>query len=252
MKTAILSTPPNLLASPRIDFLEDSFQSLVFNKGYNVTIEPAFPCPCTYRKQAAQSLCLNCQGTGLVFGTPQQCKAVIQSINRSSKYKEWTEALIGTANITIEQRFKMALLDKITVIDSESVFAENLLVREMTSDAKLFAVSCYPIKEVDLLFKFVSPREPLLRIEDFTVEDNKIVFGDHTVKGGDSISVRYTHNVQYLVIDMNHDIRNSYYLDDSSKEVQNRLPVSAVIRRLHCLMDGTNFAKNNLLYNPTL
>jgi len=253
MKKAMLAPPPNLQASPRIEFFEGSFDALVHHHGYSITIEPAFPCPCKKRDQA-QSICLNCQGSGWTFGTPVQTKAIIQSINRSTKYKDWSEQLIGMANITVEQRFQLSAMDKITMIDSVTISSQNLLVREMTNDGKLFAVATFPIKHIQFLFKFVSVNEPLQMMklnEDFTFDGDKIIFNDG-VKKDDSITVRYGHNIQFAVVDINHDIRNVYLLDDMGREKQSNLPVSAVIQRLHCQMDGLNFAKNNLIYNETV
>jgi hypothetical protein len=253
MKQAVMTTPPNLNAVPRVDFMEDSFQSLIYSHGYNITIEPTFPCPCNRRVQGVQSQCLNCQGTGWVWGTPLQCKAVIQSINKSTRYKEWSKELTGKANITIEHRFRLSEGDKVTMIDSDTISAENLLIKEMTSDGKLFAATTFPVRTIQFLFRYVSATEPLQRLvqnQDFIFENNKIVFLCD-VKKGDSVSVRYNHNVQFLVEDVNHDIRNAYVLDDNGREKQNMLPVSAVIQRLYCQMDGQNFAQNNVLYNPT-
>jgi len=252
-KKAILAPPPNLLVSPRVDFFEDSFQALVYQKGYNVQIEPFFPCPCKSRDEA-KTVCLNCQGTGYVWGTPTDCKAIIQSINRSTRYREWSAQLEGHANITIEQRFRLAIMDKITLMDSISTHSENVLVKQLASDATLFAVTCYPIKDLDFIFLYVSPKEKLVRLEQgihFNIDGNKIIFPPNTLDKDDSISLRYTHNVQYVVRDLNHDIRNSYTLDDNAREKQLTLPLSAVIVKLHCIMDGLNLRKTNLLYNPT-
>jgi hypothetical protein len=253
-KKAIIANPPNLLVSPRVDFMEDSFDALTFQKGYTVEIEPFYPCPCKGRDEA-KSVCLNCQGTGFLWGTPTQCKAIIQSINRTTKFREWSAQLEGHANITLEQRFRLAVMDKVTMVDSISTHSENVVVKELSSDARRFAVTCYPIIDVDCMFLFTSPKTNLVRLEKgvhYTTESNKIVFEQGVLDKDDSISIRYTHNVQYVVRDLNHDIRNSYRLDDNSREQQMTLPISAVIIKLHCIMDGQNFRKTNLLYNPTI
>jgi hypothetical protein len=255
-KQAIISKPPALQGIPRVDFFYPDFDVLVWNKGYDITVEPAFPCPCKQRIQEAQSICLNCQGTGWVFGTPVQTKAIITSINKDTKYKEWSSEMIGTSNCTIEQRFQLSFMDKITILDSHSIFAENLLVKNTkTNDGQRFLRTTYPVKEVQFLFQYVSAFEPLKKLvfkQDFDIAEGIVVFtGDNPLLPASSVSIRYTHNLQYFVLDINHDVRNSYMQDYESKEVQNKLPVSAIIRRVHCVPFGENTSKDKLLNNPT-
>jgi len=247
-KIASIAPPPNLNVIPRVEFLPGSFQQLVHDHGYNVDIEPAFPCPCKDR-EVAQSICLNCMGVGWVWGSKTQMKAVIQSINKSTKYKDWSAEMLGTANMTIEQRFQLAFMDKVTIADSVSIFAENLLVREL-GDGTLFVMTCYPAYEVEFIKMYVSATQPLEDKKEYEVINNKIVFQDGVVKGT-SVTVRYKHKVQYVVIDLNHDIRNVYILDDNSRERQEAFPVSGVIRKLHYVPDAYNFSGTNILYNPT-
>jgi len=260
-KTAVIAAPPNMLGVPRVDFYPEDFNSLLYTKGYQIVIEPSFPCPCKYREVAAQSICMNCMGSGLVFGSQTKCRGAILSINKSTKYKEWSAEMVGTASLSIESRFQLGLYDKITVTDSSSIFAENLLVKKVRG--KYFLQTGYNILSVDMMFRYVSENEPLQRIvegEDFIIEGGRVVFTDNAINTidekrkisqGDSISLRYRHEIQYLVIDIPHDLRNTYVLDYQSSDNQEMLPVQATIRKLHYVIDGLNLEKNNLIYNPT-
>lgn len=247
-KATILAAPPNLNTIPRVEFMPGSFQQLVWEHGYDVTIEPGFPCPCKDR-EVAQSICLNCMGVGWVWGSKTQMKAVIQSINKSTQYKQWSAEMLGTANMTIEQRFQLAYMDKVTISDSVSIFAENLLVRELR-DGTLFVMTCYPVKEIEFVKLFKSAVLPLEDLTDYDIQGNKIIFASGVEKNS-SITVRYKHHVQYVVIDLNHDIRNVYVLNDMSREQQEPFPVSCVIRKLHYVPDAYNFSENNILMNQT-
>jgi hypothetical protein len=256
IKEPHIATPPHLQGIPRVDFMTLDYNALVFNKGYDVQVEPGFPCPCKQRVNAYQSACVNCQGTGWVFGTPTKMKAVLTSINSSTKYKDWSAENVGTVNITVEERFRLAFMDKVTVTDSKTIDSENVLVKtyQENENTILYANTVYPMQRVVFLFKFVSPNLSLQRLEegaDYTIDGNKIRFAEGAVAVGDSLTVRYEHSLSYAVLDVNHDVRNTYYKDYDAREKQNRLPVSAVARKLHYVIDAQNFLGNNIVYNET-
>lgn len=242
-----IAQAPELRGIPRVDFLTPDFDTLVWNKGYNVLLEEAIPCPCGMKVTAAQSACQNCLGRGWIFISPTETKAVIQNINRSTKYKDWSAELLGTINITIENRFQLSYMDRITIVDSITVNSEVQLVRSY--DDKLFIYSIYPIITLSSLFKFVSSTEKLQKIENYTVEENKIFLDESEVKAGDSISIRYKHNIQYNIIDINHDVRNTYELNNKSREDQINLPVSAIARKVHYVFDAKNLNGESVFDN---
>lgn len=252
-KQVEVSKPPSLQGVPRVDFITPDFDALVWNKGNTLIIEKALPCPCSRRTKEYQPACKNCQGTGWVFINPLEAKGVIQSINKTTRYKEWSVEMVGTVAITIESRFQLSYMDKIKVKESSVLDAENLIIKKFgTSPGQLFTNTIYPITRVDTLFLFKSVDEPLIPLvfgEDYTVLENKLLFLGSKVKEGDSITVRYFHTLQYNVIDLNHDIRNAYYLDEKLKEVQNPLPISAIARKTHYIMDQLDYEGTNLFDN---
>jgi hypothetical protein len=187
-----------------------------------------------------------------VFGTPTEMRAVLSSINSSTKYKEWSAENAGTVNVTVESRFRMAFMDRLTVKDSMTIDAENVIVKKRNDE--YYANTVYPIKEVEFAFLFKTVDVALDKLvfgTDFLAMGNKLLFNTTTVKEGDSITIRYRHEIAYAIIDVNHDVRNTYRLDYSSQELQNELPVSAVARKFHYVVDGANFLGNNILYNKT-
>lgn len=251
MGKKVIQTKSNYIGVPRVDFISPDFDALIDNKGYDVIWERAIPCPCASR-QAAHSSCKNCQGTGWVFINPTQIKAVAQSINKDTKYKEWSMELLGTITLTVKSMFHLNFMDKITLIGAESPQSENLLVSKYGSS--YYARTIYKINSIFELFKFVSESSPLQLLQegkDYHFEDNKIIF-DTDIKEGDSVSVTYMHNVQYNVLDLPHDIRQTIVLDNTSREKPLYLPISAVARRTHNVLDYLNFQGDNLFDNSYL
>lgn len=64
-----------------------------------------------------------------------------------------------------------------------------------------------------------------------------------------TLSVRYYHKLQYHVIDIPHVIRNSYRKDKQGRDELQKLPINAIARLSHYVVDGQNFAGDNIIDN---
>lgn len=237
----------------RLDFLHPDFSALIDNKGYDAIWERAIPCPCAKRQGAPMSNCQNCQGTGWVFINPMQIKVVSQSLNKETKYKEWSQERLGTASFTVRPEYHLNFMDKITLLNTSSRESENRLVYII--DGQKMINTIYPILEVVEIFKFsgINSKLQLLDKSSYSVQDRFVVFnGTADIKEKDSLTITYDHNVQYHILDLNHDIRNTIVLDNYSREEQLLLPISAIGRRVHNVIDAQNYAGNNLLDNSYL
>lgn len=252
MERKIIKTPNyvNKAGVIRLDFWSPDFDALVDNKGYDVIWERAIPCPCAKRQGAVMSACQNCQGTGWVFINPKQIKAVAQSINKDTMYKEWSQERLGTASFTVRSEYRLNFMDRITLLGSVSVDCENRIVYSL--DGKCLINTIYPIGEVMDIFVFVSPREPLklLSAGDYEVcNEHFVQFNPDVVQTGDSVTISYKHQVQYHILDLNHDVRNTIVLNNSSREEQLVLPVSAVGRRVNLVLNQSDFTGMNVFDN---
>lgn len=254
MSDKIITRTPTYVNSPgivRVDFWNPDFDALVDNKGYDVIWEKAVPCPCSKRQQP-ESICRNCQGTGWVFINPLQIKAVGQSINKTTKYKEWSQELLGTAAFTVRSEYHLNFMDKLTIINSSSPQSENLLVFELGGE--LLARTIYDIQTVREIYKYSGAisKLSLLSEDQFGIQGNFIKFVQNSLVPGDSITVTYMHQVVYYVLDLNHDIRNTITLDTLSREQPLSLPIAAIVRRAHNVLDSPNYTGDNLLDNSYL
>ena len=254
MEKKIIKTPTyvNAPGIVRLDFLSPDFSALIDNKGYDAIWERALPCPCAKREGAYMSNCVNCQGTGWVFINPMQIKVVAQSLNKDTKYKEWSQERLGTASFTVRPEYHLSFMDKITLLDTVSRDSENRVVYYV--DDSFLINTIYPIDEIIEIFKFESPLLPLLKLdpEDYTFNGRFVQFKEGVVKTGDSVTVSYDHKVQYHILDLNHDIRNTIILDHYSREEQLALPISAVGRRVDIVIDSMDYRGTNLVDNSYL
>lgn len=250
MKGTPIKTPTyvNKSGTIRTDFWTPDFDILVDNKGYDVVWEKAIPCPCRRRQNTNMSACRNCLGTGWVFINPTQIKAIATSLNRDTKYKEWSQEMLGTASFTVRHEYHLNFMDRFTLLNSTSMQSENLIVRRWGD--KKFVITIYPADSIREVFRFVNGDSPLELISEdhYRIENNFVVFDNH-IKEGDSVSITYEHKVQYHIIDLNHDVRNTIILDSQSREQDLHLPIAAVGRRVQYVLDASNYTGDNIIDN---
>ena len=77
-------------------------------------------------------------------------------------------------------------------------------------------------------------------------------FPSSCVREGSSVSVTNEHKVQYNITDLNHDIRNTFILDNKSRENNTNMPIAAIMRRVHNVIDAPNLTDDNLVNNSYL
>jgi alkyl hydroperoxide reductase subunit AhpC len=66
------------------------------------------------------------------------------------------------------------------------------------------------------------------------------------------ISVKYEHNIVYGIVDLPHDVRNSYIIDNNGRDQSIIMPVQAIGRRFHYLIDSQNYEGDNLYDNSLI
>lgn len=249
-------TPPSLIAKPEVRFRKSDFEALIEQKGYDVWHDKAIKCPCSSSSGAAnQSSCKNCGGSGWFYINRTKTRMVIQSMNNNTQLKEWTEAKLGTANITARDVDRLSFMDRITVLDSEAEHSQVLYLQKQPDTNQLYGSLRYNPTKVYCIFLYQgeSVLHKLLKEGvDYTINRNQIkLLGlPYNTITNPSISIRYTHMAEYTVLDLPRDIMVSQIKDPStsrSKDVQ--FPISAIGRRSHYLMDRNNYYDNDLLDN---
>ena len=257
----IQATPPNLAQQPAIEFRGKDFNAAVWLKGYRVFIEKAVRCPCEGKIKNALSSCTNCHGVGFFFINPLETRALTTSINRDTKYKEWSLELIGNISISVRDDLteNLSFYDKITFKDKYGFHSEVLAIRNTGAPANQdFVFLVYrPIAILDV-WVFNGSANALIRIPSTQYSINStnpyILNLNITTKPtnfNEVVTVRYRHEVQYNVIDIPHELRASNIIDTDGRLTRLDLPINAIGRRSHLLLaeipnyDGTGTQNNS-------
>lgn len=237
------------LTTARADFVKDDFDNLVIQKGLNLIHEQTYKCSCIREiNGSALSVCPNCFGGGYTFGEPCEIKGVIQAINYDPKFMQYSEINVGTAMLTVRYSNRLGWRDRITVKDGETVFMENIfpVLREVNSVQELSALLTYDVLEIDKVFMNPSvnendckPQVGLVENVDYTVTNNKFklsnaIMQQHIASGCEKayVSVRYTHRPQYLIMDIQKDIRNTNVIENEV-ETRKNLPINCLLKKAH-------------------
>ena len=257
---AIIQQPtPNLQNQANFGFRVNDYEAAIWQKGYTVLWEKALRCPCRTNNTDHLSTCKNCGSTGWVFINPVRTRALLSSINSDTKFKEWSEEKLGTVTVTMIKANQLSFMDRITVEDSEG-FHNQLLqpkIETVTEEENLFAYTTYNIEQILEIFLFEDVDVPLKRLfidTDYTYSGNKIIFNeDYKELENMTISIKYQHRLQYHVIDIPHETRNSYKIDSTNGREENiKLPINAVARRSHYVLDAANYLGDRIINNSYL
>jgi hypothetical protein len=253
-KVTIQDAPPGV-RDTTIGFIAGEFDILIFEKGYRVIQEKVLQCPCKSKRTNQQSNCKNCGGTGWLFINPNETRMVLRNMNENTTYKAWSEENLGNVNISVMNKDRLTHMDRITLIESEANFNEIRHFRK-SQDDKIFAYCSYHIKKIDYVGLFVNETTKLTRLTegiDYTFDGNRLFLTDKYLAdwiddNTYSVTVRYIHQPQFHIIDINRQVANSRKSFEGKEEFQN-LPISAVGRRAHFVLDTENIAHTRLLDN---
>jgi len=250
-KVITTQSSPNLIGQASPEFDLNSFEAALWSKGYSVLVEQAFKCPCRTNSNQPLTDCKNCLGVGWIFINPVKTKALITSINKDTKYKSWSEELIGTVSVSLMYKDGISFMNRITLvnnsnIENKSKYSDTVRVRDV--DGEPFVFLAY--KPIDLLrvYAFNGSDKALVKLpeDSYSVSDeNDYVLNiDYDFSSmpefNGYLTVLYTHELQYHVIDIPHDVRNSYIKNDDGQEEQINMPVNAYARKAQNVIDISN------------
>ena len=257
-KNIITASPPNLIGQPSVNFNLNGFEALIHNKGYDILMEKALRCPCETQKTGIRSDCQNCSGTGYFFINPLKTRAIITGINVNNQYKDWSTERIGNVSLTVrdDDKENLSFMDKITLLGKYARFSENKTVRYTNDGLSAFVFTTYKIGQIEAVYSFSAPDAPLVKIspENYSIsEENGCVLNVDmgAVPTNEQLSIHYKHEIQYNVIDLPHELRASYIKNKDGKDERIFLPMNAVARRSHFVLneainfDGTGVQNNS-------
>jgi hypothetical protein len=262
-KPIIETTPQDLSTlntAPAFNSID--FKRAISNNGYDVTIEKAVMCCCKDRANGhVDTSCRNCGATGWVFVNKKATRALFSHINQKTKYLNWTEDNVGTVNITTHSEDRIGYMDKLTILDVETVFSQVIYFRKSTT-GKLFAFLAYVPTEIDLLFLFKGANQPLEHLDptSYSIAHNRIILDDTFLSLISGITdpqlqylnatIRYYHQPVYHIIDINREVIKNRSKDCSTgNKTLKELPISSIGRKPHTLYEVPNFLGEGLFDN---
>ena len=172
----VQSQVPNLLGQAEVNFIKNDFDALIWKKGFRVIWEKSIRCPCKIESSDNLYSCLNCGGSGYIFINPVETRMVLQGISNNTKYSNWSEETIGTVKITTRDIDKIGFMDRLTLIDSETMFSE--VVYPKFTKEQLRVKSFYNIKRLFQVFRFDSDKKPLVLLiegQDYTLNKDNVI-----------------------------------------------------------------------------
>ena len=237
---------------PRPDFIKREIDIVIYQKGYTVIHEKALKCPCKSKESGGQlSSCQNCGGTGWIFINPIETRMIVHSMNLNTQYKEWSELNRGTASITCSDIEKIGFMDRITLSEINTIYSENLFVKEDSEDLLFFTT--YPIQSIEYIGLFKGNNVAIERLTkdlDYTYERNIIVLDSKFDAEDDlTLTIRYNHNPQYHVIDIPRHAIATKVDDGGIERSPITLPIHAIGRYAHYVLDLENIIGNRLIDN---
>lgn len=256
------SPPANLIGLPNPEFEKNLFDAALWQKGYDCHVDKSIECPCRGgNENKPLPSCQNCGGVGWVFINPIQTKVLITGVNRDTKYKQWSQELIGNVSVSLRDIEQSGFMDRITILNETAIFSEVRKIRqvEVTPLSFLnFIFLSYEVKNIEDIFVFKADNQKLIRLnsEQWIVNPNNpysIVFTDDvlTQSSNLTVSVRYKHNVQYHILDIPHVIRSSNITNGFGQLEKVRLPNQYMARLAHYVLrpdfDGDGIIDNSYL-----
>jgi len=256
------AAPAGIGQLPKVNiFNREDFDEALWENGYDVTLEEAIACPCKGTSADAKVTCSNCLGTGWFFVNPINTKAFITSINKSTKYKDWSPEFVGTMAMTFMNVNRLSFMDKVTLNKNFGMMSELMTAHHNTNVTYgKFVFSTYAMMEVRSVFVFKSDGELLVKLDstDYRISPTNnyvldIKVGNLPLAFNGKVSVSYKHKATYNVIDIPHDLRITKEYNNNGKRTTEEMPVQAIARKAQYeLGKATNYEGDNINNNSYL
>jgi hypothetical protein len=254
-KQVVIQQAPNETNPNAPGFFQDRFEQLIWEKGYRCIREKAIQCPCRSVRVNQLSNCKNCGSLGFLFINPEEIRVILRNQNENTTYKSWSAESIGNVSISTANNVQLCHMDKLTVLDTLATFGEVRHFKKSENDI-LFAYCSYQVCDVDYISMFVDESTKLTRLVkdiDYTFDGNRLFLtskyvADYVDDNTYSVTIRYQHQPSYYVIDLPRQVAQSRKTYNSKEELID-LPISAVGKRSHFVLDAENIISDRLLDN---
>lgn len=257
----IVAETPDVVLQQHTYFDEKKFEDLITDKGYEAYIDRAIQCPCRVKASGqALSDCQNCGGVGWFYIDRQKTKIACIAMSNRNKYETWTTSNAGTVSISTRPVDKLGWMDRVSLIELESWFSQAIYLKQLQDNSYFTFLTYEPITVFDVfLFKGSAVPVAYLTPDKYAISGNKILVPLSTITDLNidssitefSISIRYTHNPAYYIIDINRDLIKQTTVNDCGNPIPNKtnLPLNCIGKRAHFVLNAANFTNDNLFNN---
>lgn len=244
---SIIHTTSRQTSSSGVGFSKDKFNTSIESKGYDVTVERALRCPCVNRATGQALLtCTNCGGSSWLFVNKHQTRAVIQHMNRATKYKAWTQHDTGTVSVTFKgDVIDVSFMDRVVNLDLLSHYSQTIFLQDFGGEWVGNTVY-FPIN-IQLAYLFKNDAENLIALKDgvdFEITENKFKLLNTGLLATianplkPTVSLRYSHHPMFHVFEVIRERMATREKDCATgNKVLKQLPINAVCMRAHEMLD---------------
>lgn len=245
------------IGQPRADFEKSDFEQIIYQKGRRVWYERAIQCPCKSVAANQQSNCQNCGSSGWLFINGRETRMIISGLGIVNDFKPWSEESRGMINISCYDSEELTFMDRLTLLDAKSIYQEVLQFRKVDDD--YIAYSKYTIEKLlyggiyrgsDVLLQRIQQTDLNTEKLNLVKLNTTLVIGDEGTSDENAISVtvRYKHKPVYYVMELKRETMQSFKYQEG-REIQQDMPLSALGKRAHYLLNAPNLNGTRLLDN---
>lgn len=249
--------PDNVKQTQRVDFKVDAYALLIETKGYLLAWERASICPCqpiVSQTEQPDPNCALCKGAGwLYFGVDsapdytaigemdEVQKKIIEANNAmvirgvitslQNEYNPWDRLgnwMSGSMMLTTRHENKIGYYDRLTILESEIVYAETLLATgASTLKGRYLITGMNYLRSFSRVYKADT---------DFVIDRGEVAFLPGSVPAaGTKLAMHYLCHPTVLVVEHPHIIRQTSILKKSKAPKTpigdpRGMPIQAMVR----------------------
>ncbi|NCU26266.1 hypothetical protein EOM86_06030 [Candidatus Nomurabacteria bacterium] len=172
---------------------------------------------------------------------PIDTRMVVQSLNITTKYLEWSLEKVGTASLTTRHVDIVSEMDRISLLESMGYMSQY--VKPSIFEGRYVAQLIYKPEAISHLYRFDGNMRPLKLINRglYSFEGRSLIIDPSAIDGEAAFTIRYSHHPEFYVIDVTREIRDSKVAGYRGMEDNTRFPMSAVMRRCHLVISSQNY-----------
>jgi len=223
---------------PRVDFKPEDFAKLIQDKGYKVTWWRGMTCPCLdQRSKQPDPACPLCDHTvGFYYYEEKTVRAVCSSLTSKDAMEYFSQHLMGSAYITFRMDEVMpGWYDKIIMNNSLALFSEQIIKKATDTTHRLYYPPAISDESDHGMLKVINKDGTEYEEGvDYKIDGNLFTWLTGTT-AEKYFALLYEYHPEYIVIDLPHEIRNTYLKKKLKAEKFQKMPTQVIARKKHLL-----------------